>query len=239
MFLSRSKFSIAVRNRAAIHVLPHLWFRNRWSWKKDSEKPHLKQISDAAIEASGLYFGKRFLYFEKPDEILFCENETNTQKLYNTPNASIYAKDGINEYVVKGNKSAVNPEKNGTKAAAHYRLEIASGESKIIKLRLTDQEFAGAKGKKSAENIFKDFDKIFALRQKEADEFYAEIVPNDLSNDAKNVMRQSLAGMIWSKQYYHYVIKIWLEGDDASARAARKSAKRDAIRNGRIFLTPT
>ena len=211
---------------AAIHVLPHLWFRDRWSWKKDSEKPHLKQLSDTAIEAEGLYFGKRYLYCENADEILFCENETNTQTLYNAPNASVYAKDGINEFVVNDNNKAVNPENTGTKAAAHYRLEIAAGESKIIKLRLSDKEFTG-KDEQSAKNIFKEFDKVFALRKKEADEFYAEIIPDNLSDDAKNVMRQSLAGMIWSKQYYHYEIKTWLDGDDnqPAPPEARKSGR--------------
>ena len=218
---------------AAIHVLPHLWLRNRWSWKKDAvQKPQLKQISDSAIEADGLYFGKRFLYCENAAEILFTENETNKQTLYNAPNESDYTKDGINEYVVNGNDSAVNHEKTGTKAAAHYRLEIGGGDSAIIKLRLTDKEFSGEESLKrkkiirdgqdkktktrnrSVENPFADFDESFALRQKEADEFYSEIIPNGLSNQAKNVMRQSLAGMIWSKQYYHYEIKKWLAGDD-------------------------
>jgi hypothetical protein len=202
---------------AAIHVLPQLWFRNRWSWKKDSEKPQLRQIDAedklSAIEADGLYFGTRFLYCENADEILFTENETNTQTLYNAPNVSGFAKDGINEFIINGNAQAVNSNKTGTKAAAHYRLEIGAGESVIIKLRLSDREFSG-KGKQSPKNIFVDFDQVFALRKKEADEFYAEIIPDNLSGDAKNVMRQSLAGMLWSKQYYHYEIKSWLEGDE-------------------------
>jgi len=201
---------------AAIRVLPHLWFRNTWSWKADAEKPQLKQISDeggvTAIEADGLYFGKRFLYCENTNEILFTENETNNQRLYNAPNASGFAKDGINEFVVHQNESAVNAEKTGTKAAAHYHFQIGAGASQVIKLRLTDEEFSG-KGKQSPKNIFKNFDEIFAQRKREADEFYADIIPGNLSDDAKNVMRQSLAGMIWSKQYYHYVVKTWLEGD--------------------------
>ena len=224
---------------AAIHVLPHVWFRNTWSWTKEAEKPQLKQISDAAIEVEGLYFGKRYLYCENADELLFCENETNTETLYNTPNASKFAKDGINEFIVNGQNEAVNPENTGTKAAAHYRLEIAAGASQIIKLRLSDKGFAGKEAEKqkkinrdgqdgqdkkseknsasprlSGENPFADFDEIFGLRKKESDEFYAEIIPDNLSDDAKNVMRQSLAGMLWSKQYYHYEIKSWLEGDN-------------------------
>lgn len=198
---------------AAIHVLPHLWFRNRWSWKKGRQKPRLKQADEAAIEADGLYFGKRFLYCENPNEILFCENETNSQALYNAANASAFAKDGIGEFIVRGDDAAVNSEKNGTKAAAHFRFEIGAGESVIVKLRLTDQEFSG-KGKNAAKNVFKDFEKTFESRKKEADEFYAGVISGSLSPDAKNVMRQSLAGMLWSKQYYHYEVGDWLAGDD-------------------------
>ncbi len=214
---------------AAIRVLPHLWFRNRWSWKKDSEKPQLKQIGEngsLAIEADGAYFGRRFLYFENAPEILFTENETNKQSLYNQPNDSNFTKDGIGDFVVRGNQSAVNPEKTGTKAAAHYRFEIGAGESATIKMRLTDAEFPG-KGKQSAKSIFKDFDVIFESRKREADEFYASIIPNNLSDDAKNVMRQALAGMIWSKQYYHYEIKDWLDGD------ANQPAPPEQRKNGR------
>ncbi len=198
---------------AAIQILPHLWFRNRWSWKKGREKPNMRQLSQsdnlAVIEADGLYFGKRFFYCENASNVLFCENETNKQTLYGAPNASVYAKDGINDYVVNQNLSAVNGEKSGTKAAAHYRFEIAANSSVTIRLRLTDQEFSGIKAK----NAFDGFDKIFALRHKEADEFYQGIIPPDLSDDAQNVMRQAFAGMIWSKQYYHYEVKDWLEGD--------------------------
>lgn len=222
---------IEIFNRASeaatIHVLPHLWFRNRWSWKNDSVKPQLKQIGNTAIEADGLYFGKRFLYCENAPEILFCENETNKQMLYNAPSDSGFAKDGINELVVRGNGSAVNAEKTGTKAAAHYRFELGGGESATIKLHLTDLEFSG-RGKNAPKNIFKDFDKIFSQRKKEADEFYAGIIPNELSPDARNVMRQSLAGMLWSKQYYHYEIKDWLAGD---AKQPAPPEKRKTGRN--------
>jgi hypothetical protein len=212
------KIEIANRSdkAAAIRVLPHLWFRNTWSWSADAEKPQLKQIFDASgvavVEADGVYFGKRFLYCENADEILFAENETNNQTLYNQPNASGCAKNGIGEFIISGKTAAVNPEKTGTKAAAHYRLEIGAGASHVIKLRLTDLEFAG-KGKQALKNAFKDFDAVFAVRKKEADEFYQGIIPNNLSNEAKNVMRQSLAGMLWSKQFYHYEVKTWLEGD--------------------------
>ena len=211
---------IEIANRAAatatIHILPHLWFRNTWSWTVDAEKPRLDLVSIipgvASIEANGLYFGKRYLHCENASDILFTENETNNQQLYQAPNSSGFAKDGIGEFVVRNRTEAVNPEKTGTKAAAHYLLEIGAGESAFIRLRLSDKEFSGT-GEKSSKNIFKDFDKVFEQRKAEADEFYAEIIPESLSTGARNVMRQSLAGMLWSKQYYHYEVKAWLEGD--------------------------
>jgi len=237
---------IEVFNRGAesatIHVLPTLWFRNTWSWNGASEKPQLKQIFDEngvkAVEAAGVYFGKRYLYCENAAEILFTGNESNNERLYNAPNASAFVKDGINEFVVNHNQTAVNPEKTGTKAAAHYVLEIAAGESREIRLRLTDKIFhrrdaetprkskqngQDKEDKKSEkisasprlgdENPFADYEEIFNQRKREADEFYAEIIPDDLSADAQNVMRQAFAGMLWSKQFYNYSVKDWLEGD--------------------------
>ena len=236
---------------AAIHVLPTVWFRNAWTWDGASEKPQVKQIFDEngvkTIEAAGIYFGKRYLYCENASEILFCENETNNRRLYNAPNASAFAKDGINEFVVNHDQTTINPEKTGTKAAAHYVLEIAPGESREIRLRLSNKDFhrrdAGTQTKKDeirrrgdeenkskiqnskfkiqnpgSENAFKDFEEIFKQRKREADEFYAEIIPQDLSDDARNVMRQAIAGMLWSKQFYNYAVKDWLEGDPAQPK---------------------
>lgn len=211
---------IEIANRAAapapIQILPHLWFRNTWSWTANAEKPHLELTSNiagvASIEADGLYFGKRHLYCENASDVLFTENETNNQQLYQAPNSTGFAKDGIGEFVIRNKTEAVNSEKTGTKAAAHYGLEIGAGESAFIRLRLSDKEFSGT-GKQSSKNIFKDFDKVFEQRKKEADVFYAEIIPESLSTVAKTVMRQSLAGMLWSKQYYHYEVKAWLDGD--------------------------
>jgi hypothetical protein len=224
---------IEIFNRAAeeavIHVLPTVWLRNTWSWNGDTEKPQLKEIANkdgiAVFEIDGLYFGKRYFYCENAGETLFTENETNLQKLYNSPNAAPFTKDGINEFVVQNNAAAVNPEKRGTKAAAHYNLTIAAGASATVRLRLCDQEFFADKD--SPQNVFADFNSIFAQRKNETDEFYAEIIPENLSTDAKNVMRQSLAGMLWSKQFYHYVVKDWLEGDDKQPAppAARKQGR--------------
>ena len=138
--------------------------------------------------------------------MLFTENETNARRLFGVENRTPYVKDGINDYIVHGSKDAVNPEHTGTKAAAHYQLTIGAGETAVVRLRLTNSDFKG-------KDAFAGFDKTFALRQHEADEFYSTVIPQDLSPDAQNVMRQGFAGMLWSKQFYHYVIKDWLKGD--------------------------
>jgi len=201
---------------APLHLLPTVWFRNTWSWGRDDGRPALRQVP-GAIELDHRTVGKRWLYFRDSPELLFTENETNTLRLYGLENRS-YVKDGINDYVVKGIRSAVSAESCGTKAAGHYRLEIAPGESISFRLRLTNLEFSHP-----SQSAFDDFDRVFSLRQREADEFYATVIPQNLSADAQNVMRQSFAGMLWSKQFYHYVIKTWLEGDPAhpSPPAAR------------------
>ena len=204
---------ITVANRgpeaANLRLLPTLWFRNTWSWGNSKRKPSLRQIRsapDSVIELDLRQAGSRRLYCEGSPELLFTENETNARRLFGTENRSDYVKDGINDYVVHGATDAVNPEKSGTKAAAHYRLTVGAGESVELRLRLTDADF-------KAKSAFADFDKVFARRKAEADEFYATVIPSDLSPDASNVMRQGFAGMLWSKQFYHYVIKDWLQGD--------------------------
>ena len=204
---------ITVENRgpeaANLRLLPTVWFRNTWSWGNSKRKPLLRQIrsgQDSVVELDLHQAGTRRLYCDGSPELLFTENQTNVARLFGAENRSAYVKDGINDFVVHGAADAVNPEKTGTKAAAHYKLRIGAGESVEIRLRLTDAEF----NEKSA---FADFDGVFAKRKAEADEFYATVIPSDLSPDAKNVMRQGFAGMLWSKQFYHYVIKDWLQGD--------------------------
>jgi hypothetical protein len=204
---------ITVENRgpesANLRLLPTVWFRNTWSWGSSTRKPSLRQIrseQDSVVELDLHQAGTRRLYCDGSPELLFTENETNVARLFGAENRSAHVKDGINDYVVRGAADAVNPEKTGTKAAAHYKLTIGAGESVEIRLRLTDAEF-------KAKSAFADFDKLFAKRKAEADEFYATVIPQDLSPDAKNVMRQGFGGMLWSKQFYHYVIKDWLQGD--------------------------
>src|SRR5271166_2815762 len=204
---------ITVANRgpeaANLRLLPTVWFRNTWSWGNSNSRPELHQARPApnpVVELNQNQPGNRWLYCEGSPELLFTENETNAQRLFGVENRTPYVKDSINDYVVHGATEAVKPDHTGTKAAAHYSLTVGAGETVVVRLRLTDSDFKG-------ENAFASFDKTFTLRQREADEFYATVIPQDLSEDAQSVMRQGFAGMLWSKQFYHYVIKDWLHGD--------------------------
>ena len=158
------------------------------------------------IELNHAQAGNRWLHCEGAPELLFTENETNHRRLFGVENRTRYGKDGINDYIVHGATDSVNPKLTGTKACAHYRLAMGPGESVAVRLRLANHDF-------KATSAFADFDRIFPDRRYEADEFYSTVVPADLSDDAKNVMRQGFAGMLWSKQFYHYVVKDWLKGD--------------------------
>ncbi len=200
---------------APLHLLPTIWFRNTWSWGLDPTRPRLSRAEPVngaeVIELSQAYYGRRWLYCDGSPELLFTNNETNNRRLYGSDNGSPHVKDGINDYIVHGAKEAVNPEQTGTKAAAHHALVIGPGETATVRLRLTDAEAQAAKGGPFGA----DFERIFAERQREADEFYATVIPQDLSPDARNVMRQAFAGLLWSKQFYHYDVARWLEGDPA------------------------
>lgn len=195
-----------------LHLLPTLWFRNIWSWGLDCLKPEMK-ISQSnnlsVIEASDSTLGNRWLYCNDSPELLFTENETNLERLFNLKNVSPYVKDGINDYLVSGRKDAINPEQRGTKCSAHYDLAIAPGETKIVRLRLTD------KGNQTEALFGQEFDTIHRDRILEADEFYQRVCPFELSSDMRNVQRQAFAGMLWNKQFYYYVIEDWLKGDPA------------------------
>ena len=212
-----------------LHLLPTLWFRNTWSWDNDPEKPTLQAFhSDHAGTLIGAFhptLGKRWFYAQGNAEVLFTENETNCERIFGQPNASPYVKDGINDYVVKGRQEAVNPNQTGTKAAAHYVLTLSPGESRTIQLRLSDAIDL-------AEPLGNEFQATFAARKQEADEFYQRITPFPLSQDMRNVQRQAFAGMLWCKQYYHYVVEDWLKGDDA---APKPPAERKRGRNREWF----
>ena len=196
---------------AEISLLPALWFRNTWSWGRDDYKPRLAQIASPAgnaIECEHQMYGKRWLGCEGSPELLFTENETNFQRLFGSSNPTPYVKDGINSYIVHGDVSAVNPAATGTKAAAVYRARIEPGASVTLRLRLSDQQ-------PSAKSFGRDFDEVFRARIAEANEFYARRTPMGLSEDARSVQRQAFAGMLWSKQFFHYDVRAWLEGDPA------------------------
>lgn len=192
-----------------LHVLPTLWFRNTWTWKAGSDKPLLKELNAKSglvgIEAVHPSLGERRLYCESAPDLLFTENETNYERLFGVSNPSPYVKDGINERMVSDKKDAVNPDQIGTKAAAHYEIKIRPGQTKSVRLILTDKLLMRPFGPQ--------FEKLFDDRKREADEFYQRVNPYPMSEDMKNVQRQAFAGMLWSKQFYHYVIEDWMNGD--------------------------
>lgn len=200
---------------ATLHLLPTIWFRNTWTWGRDrSEKPQLHGVPNAAcgiIELHHHYYQQRRLYCDGSPMLLFAENNTNNRRLYNAANSTPYVKDSINEYLVRGNGGAVNPNQEGTKASAHYRMWMEPGETRTIKLRLTERDY----GVERVRAFGAEFDQVIARRRAEADEFYRTIIPQTLSDDARNVMRQAFAGLLWTKQYYHYVVHQWIEGDPA------------------------
>jgi hypothetical protein len=192
---------------ARLRILPTIWFRNTWSWGAREARPDLREVP-GAIAINHPVYQKRWLYYEGAPEILFTENETNTQRLFDVANGFPSVKDAFHDYVVDGKRGALSSTTTGTKAAAHYPVELPPGASISLRLRLADLDFSG-----TTRTAFDSFDQIFAQRQREADDFYATVIPRDLSPDAQNVMRQSFAGLMWSKQFYHYVVLQWLQGD--------------------------
>ena len=206
---------ITVENRGPEHarltLLPTLWFRNTWSWKPGVGKPELRRermdaghADLACIAASHDSLGTYRLYCEESDEILFTENETNFARVFNAPNSEAYVKDGINDYIVAGRREAVNSIATGTKCAARYDIAAAPGSRTVVRLRLADRTLA---------DPFGDFDRVFAQRIAEADEFYSELNPFPIGDDERAVQRQAFAGLLWSKQFYNYVVHDWLRGD--------------------------
>ncbi|OUJ76159.1 MGH1-like glycoside hydrolase domain-containing protein [Hymenobacter crusticola] len=191
---------------ATVHVLPHIWFRNTWAWGYDDYRPTLGSSAKGAITVEHREFDNLRLYCDQEPELLFCENATNIPRLYQGNSAEKYFKDGINEYLLHGTKGAVNPEQHGTKAAAHYTLTLAPGQTQLVRLRLGSADLA---------KPFEDFDQLLKQRRNEADAFYQEIQKDLQDADARNVQRQAFAGMLWSKQFYYYDVAQWLDGDPA------------------------
>ncbi len=195
---------------AVLHLLPTIWFRRVWSSDGQGLRPLLRQLApggaEGVIAALHPELGERFLSCADGATLLFTDNETNEQRLFGTPNRTRFVKDGIDEYLIHGRRDAVNPEKTGTKAAAHYVLTIGSRASATVRLRLSEATPAN-----SAAHLGSGFDEAINTRRQEADEFYAAVIPANLEPDATNVMRQALAGMLWSKQFYYYDVDRWLE----------------------------
>ncbi|MDH5337703.1 MAG: glucosidase, partial [Nitrospira sp.] len=205
---------IHVTNRgpasAELTLLPTLWFRNTWAWGIDARRPRMRAGKPvqgmSIIEFDHEYYGQRRLWCEGKPPLLFTENETNTRRLYGDQEGSTYVKDSFHDYVIHGQKDAINPEQIGSKAAAHYVLTLPPGASEIIRLRLTDKDNAGGFEVSTC-------DGLFTQRIREANEFYDELAPPNLSEDARRVQRQAFAGLLWSKQFYHYDLRRWLVGD--------------------------
>jgi hypothetical protein len=205
---------ITIANRShessTLQLLPTLWFRNLWDWNPDITPPLIKVVhSDSKlsqVEAQCPTLATHWLYCEGDAELLFTNNETNYQRLFGTANRSPYVKDGINDYVVNGDAQAINPDRVGTKFAAHYSLTLAPGETKTVRLRLSDQP-------QMATPFSAEFEQIFQTRKQEADEFYQDVSPFPQSADVRNIQRQAFAGLLWSKQYYQYSVHDWLKGD--------------------------
>jgi len=201
---------ITVHNRgpeqAELHLLPTLWFRNTWTWKEGAVQPSLRQAEDGTVVASHAQLGERTLCCEGNPELLFTENESNLNRLWGQANPSPYVKDAFHNYIISGNHEAVNPARSGTKAAAHYRLEVPAGASKVVRLRL---------GANPPANAFGRFDEIVSARLDDANEFYERITAPSLGEDERRVFRQAMAGMLWSKQYYFFDLDKWLEEHDS------------------------
>ncbi|MDX9788183.1 MAG: hypothetical protein RBR35_18565 [Salinivirgaceae bacterium] len=218
---------ITLHNRgpetARLRLLPTLWFRNTWSWGEDQPKPSLREVGPGAIQAAHPFLGEYWLYGDGAPELLFTENETNSQRLWGQPNTSPYVKDAFHAYLISGQADAVNPAKTGTKAAAHYVLEVPGGGSRTVRLRLTNAP---------AENVFRNFEKTFNSRISDADEFYERITPNALGEDERRVHRQALAGMLWSKQFYYFDLEAWLI--EHKSHPLLESARHD-VRNTQWF----
>ena len=242
---------ITVHNRgpeaAEIHLLPTLWFRNRWSWGRENPRPTLEALPGhpGGVHASEEDLGERYLYCDEETTLLFTENETNAKKLFGGENRTPFVKDAFHNVVIKGQLNAVNPQPTGTKAAAHYRVTVPAGGCEIVRLRLSDvapDNLARAYG--TGEGAFgKHFDEVLAARRAEADEFYGEVIPRSLNEDQANVMRQALAGMMWSKQYYYFDVNRWLEerGSDPfspSSKPAPRNGQWHHMYNADVISMP-
>src|SRR5438552_1295398 len=235
---------IAVTNRgpeaAGLHVLPTLWFRNTWTWEPGTARPRLRAVSSrvglSVVEAEHETLGRRWLVCDGAADLLFTENETNARRLWGVAGPTAYAKDAFHDYVVHGRAETVNPAGVGTMAAAHYRLALAPGQTRAVRLRLSD-------GAPAAAPFGDAFDALIEQRRREADEFYATLVDAACSDDARAVARQAFAGMLWGKQFYHLDVKRWLAGDPGQptpppARRHGRNAQWTHLYNADVISMP-
>lgn len=271
---------ITIANRgdetAELNVLPTIWFRNTWTWGGNEPVCSMRATGVGTVKIDHPNRGSRWLDFNDSPELLFTENETNNRRLFGGENRTAYVKDGINDYVVEGRRDAVNPALTGTKMSANYKLTIPGRSEKVIKLRLSDKEFAAGdnydiqvvsvstggrnlskaassavaavsvkpeSGTLAANSAFADFDQTFDVRIEEANIFYNDIAAPELSDDARSVQRQAFAGMLWSKQFYHYVVKDWINGDEGlprppDERKAGRNAEWTHLHNADIISMP-
>jgi hypothetical protein len=240
--LIRATITNVGNDEARLHILPTLWFRNTWSWGRDDRKPSLRALERSggspAIEATHHVLGRYALVCEEADALLFTENETNTELLWNVPNKSAFTKDAFHQCVVDGRADAINPRQIGTKAAAHIRIMLAPGERRTLRFRLHQVDSAAASA-----TPFAEFEETIALRRREADEFYTGLSPSCLSEEHRAIHRQALAGMLWSKQFYHYIVEQWLEGDPGQPappveRKRSRNAEWRHLHNERVMSMP-
>ena len=229
---------ITVTNRgpdsATVHVIPQCTFRNTWSWDRDADRPSMKQGKDGNIDLEHAELGSYRLYCEAEPQILFCENETNTRRIFNSDNSPKYPKDTINDAIVTNAPELANPRNEGTKVALDHALTLEPGETQVVRLRLAE---------KGASITFKDFEKVFQTRKDEAGEFYSVRVDSLDNDDARNIVRQAYAGMLWSCQYYNYDVARWLDGDPTqpmppASRLTGRNANWRNIRNHDILSMP-
>jgi Mannosylglycerate hydrolase MGH1-like glycoside hydrolase domain len=212
---------ITVHNRgrepAFIHVLPTFWFRNTWSWSDNVPRPLLSVVSGAgirAIAASHLNLGDYYLYCENEPALLFTENETNNERILAMPNRTRYVKDAFDRYLIHSAREAVNPECSGTKVCAHYELSLDAGHAQTVRLRITNVAPDGlprAAAPGNGQPFGCSFDDMVSLRLQEADDFYASITPPSVGKEEARIIRQSLAGMLWNKQYYYFDVHEWVK----------------------------
>jgi hypothetical protein len=229
---------VTVENRgpesARLHLLPTLWFRNTWSWTEGTSMPSLGD-SGGAIRASHPTFGDYTLSLDGEPQLLFTENESNAERLWDRPNPSRWVKDAFHDYVVAGDAEAINPGKTGTKAAARYVLDVPAGGSSVVRLRLSATP--------AAEPFGEAFDATLAARVADADEFYERIAPASLTDDEMRLHRQALGGMLWTKQYYHFDVDTWLKEHEAHplvgpTRRKARNAEWFHMFNGDIISMP-